>query len=725
MRVLVVYCVRFMNSPVIEILGQVPSEPTLMVLPGADVAVVREVDRVLGGRSRVVWMVENTLRPSTEVMRHLQESAGSGFFTALEQSGAEPVVARVKQVLDTGRHVVFLTSVSEPAFSPEEGIPGHILSFADRSELSAMPIYVSMQNERVENGMVKKAPYRRLNIQFLPLVPAGAALGVRMREAWRDAAAESLLQHPMVQKASITHALLKSLLTHPDAEIIDGVDDSRISYRHVLACALLLCRRLQRYTASRRIGIILPPGKRSVIANVACMLAGISPVNIDYTATEQEFRHLCGMAGIDRFISSENFMHKQAGFAWPNLRDIIFIDREIHALGAGRLRAWKLLSNWGGKSFVASRIGLVAPQPDSEAMLAFTHDADGSCRLLPYTHRGLMVTLLQEQRYLELKKTDTALFAMPMSCSAALVPQFLLPLLLGMNIVTYPSPESARRLCELIFNNRVTYTCFMPREAAGLLAEAMQENFHSVRHFVLLDDASAELPTEDLLRFHLPVSIFKEMAEFVMPLSVTKPSTQPAEKQARVAERIYPMPGVTMRVMDLNNPAQSVSAGEPGIVSLSGPTLVRAALSGDAARAGSYSTDYLGYADAAGYLNLMGKKDTFCKVKGELVPLLESEAVLRRLLKIDPADTTRRIALVAMPIPQENSAELVLLSTVHKRVIANDAVSLYYSYINEKIPTSWAPKRILPVQGIPLLPDGSVNYELCRAGIQRMLKPRA
>ncbi len=713
-----------MNSPVIEILGQVPTEPTLMVLPGADVTVVRELDRVLGGRSRVVWMVENTLRPAPEVMRHLQETGSAGFFTALEQSGAEPVVKQVQHVLGTGRHVVFLTGVIEPASSPEEGIPGHILGFADQTPLSALPVYVSMQNERVDCALVKKAPYRRLRLQFLPAVPAGASMGVRLREAWRDAAAEALLQHPMVQNASVTHAVLKSMLTNPDAEIIDGVDDSRISYRHALACALLLCRRLQRYTASRRIGIILPPGKRAVIANVACMLAGISPVNIDYTASEQDFHRLCGAAGVDRFISSENFMHKQAGFAWPNQRDIIFIDREIHALGAGRLRAWKLLSNWGGKSFVASRIGLEQPKPDSEAMLTFAYEADGSCKLLPYTHRGMMAALLQEQRYLELKKTDTALFAMPLSRSAALVPQFLLPLLLGMNMVTYPSPESARRLCELIFNNRVTYTCFMPQEATALMAEASQENFHSVRQFVLMDDASAPLPAEELLKFHLPVNVFKGIAEFIMPLSVMKLSAQPTEKKPRVAERIYPMPGVTVRVMDLTAPEQFVFADEPGIVTLSGPTLVRAALSGEAARTGAYSTDYLGYVDAGGALNLMGKKDTFCKVKGELVPLMESEAVLRRLLKIDPSDTVRRIALVAMPQPEENSAELVLLSTVHKRVIANDAVSLYYSYINEKIPTSWAPKRILPVQGIPLLPDGSVNYELCRHGIQRMLKPR-
>lgn len=714
-----------MNSPIIEILGQVPAEPTLMVLPGADVTVVQELDRALGGRSRVVWMVENTLRPSTEVMRHLQESGSAGFFTALEQSGAEPVVGRVQQALEAGRHVVFLTGAVEPKSAVAEGIPGHILSFADQTPLAAMPLYVSMQNERLENAWVNQAPYRRLRIHFLPLQRAGAALGVRLREAWRAAAAEELLQHPLVQKPSIAHALLKSMLAHPDAEIIDGVDDSRISYRHVLACALLLCRRLQRYTASRRIGIILPPGKRSIIANLACMLAGISPVNVDYTASEESFRQLCGAAGIDRFISSENFVHKQQDFAWPNLCDIIFIDREIHTLGARRLRAWKLLSNWGGKSFVVSRIGLEEPNPDSEAMLAFAQGTDGTCKLLPYTHKGMMAALRQEQKVLELKGTDTALCAMPMSHAAVLVPQFLLPLLLGMNIVTYPSPTSSKRLAELIFNNRVSYTCFMPQEATALLEQAGQEQFHSMRQFVLADDGSAPLPTEAMQRLHLPVSVFKGIPEFILPLSIMKLGALVADKPARVQERFYPMPGVTLRMLDLSNPTQLSPAEVPGIVTLCGPTLVRAALSGEAAQVGYYSTDELGYADADGALNLMGNKDTFCKVKGELVPLLESEVVLRRLLKIDPADTTRRIALVAMPIPQEDSAELVLLSTVHKRVIANDAVSLYYSYINEKVPTTWAPKRILPVQGIPLMPDGSVNYELCRNGIQRMLKPRA
>ncbi|GBL43484.1 hypothetical protein EMGBD4_09830, partial [Verrucomicrobiota bacterium] len=42
-------------------------------------------------------------------------------------------------------------------------------------------------------------------------------------------------------------------------------------------------RRLRERTTSARVGIILPPGVGAVVANLACLLAGKVPVNLNYT----------------------------------------------------------------------------------------------------------------------------------------------------------------------------------------------------------------------------------------------------------------------------------------------------------------------------------------------------------------------------------------------------------------------------------------------------------
>ena len=81
-----------------------------------------------------------------------------------------------------------------------------------------------------------------------------------------------------------------------------------------------------------------------------------------------------------------------------------------------------------------------------------------------------------------------------------------------------------------------------------------------------------------------------------------------------------------------------------------------------------------------------------------------------------------RPALIGMPDAATGGHMLVLLSTVHKKVIPNDTVALYYGLLNMKLSPQWAPKQILAVPAIPLLADGSVNYELCRRGIQSVLR---
>lgn len=716
-----------MNALSTEIFGNVPVKPSFIIPARVDMAVLQELERVLGGRDRVAWMVESSLRPAAEIMQYLQATQSAGFFTAIAASGVEPVVQQINRMLESGRHVVLLCG-SDGTGETVADVPASFLRFADSTTLSIVPVGVSMFGAEPVQAMVSTAPYSRLWLHFMAEEPAGNGMAARVQAAWQEATALALAVHAPVAEASLPHALLQSILRYPQAEIIDGVDDSRMSYRRVLIYALILSRRLRHYTSGRRLGIILPPGKLAVIANLACIFAGISPFNVNYSASAEEFSQQRELSGIERYISTEAFIHKQNDFAWPSPRDIIFIDKELLEVGSSHLRFWELMSSWPSKSFVASRVGLPAVDPESEAMLGFA-TTGGDARPIVYTHKALMAAVVQMQSRLNMQRGEAVLLAQPLSCTESVVPQFLLPLLLGMTLVTYPSPTAGVRLNTMIRRYQVAHLTLQPEHAQGLLNCAEPAQLSSVRRFLLVGGSVPEsLVRDSLTRFRLSLCECRYVPEFAAPLTmvthaaVRAAGSAPAEAPSRFSGNIGTLlPGFSIRFMDLAQKQLQITPGAPGIIRLLGPSLVRSVLSQEDAVGSCYTMPYLGRVNEKAELCILGAVDAFSKVRGELVAHAQAEAALCALLKVDPQDPVRRIALIGIPDPATAGHQLVMLSTVHKKVIPNDTVGLYYGLINLKVSPQWAPKHILAVPSIPLLPDGSVNYEFCRRGIQSVL----
>ncbi|MBE6420391.1 MAG: hypothetical protein E7031_09710 [Akkermansiaceae bacterium] len=718
-----------MNALTTEVFGAVPPEPSFIIPAIVNMQVVQELERVLGGKERVVWMVESALRPEQQIMQYLQSTQSSGFFTAIAASGAEPVIRQIERTLQAGRHVVLLCGKGEQADLVTH-VPTDFLSFTDATSLAVVPVGVCMFNENMESPMVAEAPFSHLQLHFMEQEVAGVAMAARVRAAWQEAVSRALALHPAIEGVTLNETLLTAILRHSQSEIADGIDDSRMSYRRVLVYALLLSRRLRHYTSGRRLGIILPPGKLSVIANLACIFAGIAPLNVNYHASEHVFNRQRSICGIDRFIASEAFMHKQDDFAWPNTRDIIFIDKELLDIGASHLRFWELMSMWSSRNFVTSRFRLPQTKPDDEALLAFAPGGDeDEPRLICYTHRAILTAAVQVQSRVGMAGHESILYAQPLYSPEALVPQLILPLLLGMRLVTYPSPTAGVRLTTMIRQRNVSHIVLQHQYAQAIFDCAAPEHLRSVRRFLLVGGkVPLSLVRQALTAYKLPLCECRYIPEFAAPLTmVYHESVQAEEAEPEMEQGVFAgnvgalLPGFSLRLMDIAEKETSLTPDSPGIVRILGPSIIHNLLTAEDAAASCYTTSYLGYVNRAGELCIMGSVNKFSKVQGELVPHEKAEAALCALLKINPQHNDHRIALIGMPDPASGGHFLVMLSTVHKTVIPNDTVSLHYGLINMKLPPQWAPKQILSVPFIPVLPDGSVHYEYCRRGIQSVL----
>lgn len=721
-----------MSEPTIEGAGNIP-ESRILVLPNrVDLEVVRALEKALGGSRNVAWMVEVSLMPSPEIMSYLARTQAAGFRVSLARMSLEAISDLVHDHLKS-RHVALICG--QPGQQPAHGcdVPGSLLSCFDNTTLPALPVYAGMFNGESEPAVTSAAPYERLHLRIMPPLKAGAGLGARVRAAWMEAEADLFAALPALQQPSLPHALIRNMAAHPDALLIDGVDDTQMTYRQLLSFSLMLGSRLRRQMHNKTLGIILPPGKLAAIANVACLLAGIVPVNINYTVGEPSFRQQAAAAGIDRYITETRFIHKQQHFAWPSQRDLIFIDRELAELGSGQLKIWSLLVRWAKPGFLAARIGLKQPRPDDTAMILFTTATGGEAKGVPLSHRMLTAGILQIRSRIFLQPGQRILAAMPLYQPAGLQLGLLLPLLSGADMITYPSPYSPKRLCNLAHNYGAALAAFTPSQTHDVLAAATPDTFASMRHFIV---TGGKLPADLALRaardLKLELQESYTLTEAAAPISICMSSVAPSPGIACVLPGGRPgsvgalLPGTALRISDLHRNEVSLPPTSLGLIWLRGAAVMRGYLGNkpDAAscmRGEWFCAGDVGCLDQDGLLSIHGRKARFSKIGEDLVPHELLEELICQILGVDPADPVRKLAVVGVPNPKGEGEVLVLLSTLHERVGPQDVITLHYA-IRRKRPATWAPDRILAVTSIPTLPNGKLNYPLCYYGTCQMLK---
>ncbi len=720
-----------MENLTIEGSKHIPAAPTLVIPNRMNLPALRALEDALGGRDRVVWMVETTLRPDADVMMYLSQTRAAGFLFAIDRSSREDLVKPVRDRLAMGRHVVLLCG--RPGQQPGNiaDVPGKMLTFADGSELSALPVYVGMYRNSLQGGIATEAPYDRAVLQFMPLVPPGPALGAAVRSAWMEASAEQLSAHPSLQQA-LPHALLHSLAAHPDAMIVDGVDDSQLSYKRLLAYSLIVCDKLRRSISNRRLGIILPPGKLAAIANLACILAGITPVNIDYESTAESFRRQVEQTGINRFITEARFIHKQQQFAWPAQRDLLYIERELAEVSTASVRMRELAIHLGKTDLLTRRILHNTAAPEDEALLLFSSGTGGESKAVSLSHRALLAAAIQLSSRMPLQAGQRALSALPYHRTPGLLCGLLLPLLQGMDIVTYPDTHTPRRLCELAHNYSAVLTAFTPAQTQAMLEAGRAEQFATLRYFLLTGGRPAPaLIQRATNEYRLMLRECYTLTELAAPVAICAPAPAPAPGTPHIIPAGFsgcvgtPLPGTAVRISDLNKPDKLLPATATGLIWVKGPTTLSRYLHREEQNSSSgedwVCTGDVGKLNAEGLLTISGRKARFSKIGNDLVPHVAAEDALCRVLGADPMAPRRSLAIVGAPNPRGGGEILVLLSTLHKTVLPQDLITARYGLLNARYPASWAPDRIIPVSTIPVLPNGRLDYPVCYRGVCRFL----
>ena len=710
-------------------------EKASFILPNrVDEATLRELENALGGAAKTIYLVENDLRPGEKVMRHISPDRVVAFHFRSTQS--RELRERLMVHLQAGRYVVFLPGKPVSIMGSMSDVPKPFLMQLGALHISPVPVFVGFYRRNIWQSVTAEEPYDYASVRILPKLTPGPQSGERTLEAWMAAAATEYEHHPILEK-SVGRLLVEGMKANPQSELIDGMDGSRIAYSKLLGAALALARDLKRRVPEGRLGVILPPGRGGVIANYACLLAGIVPVNINYTSSEATFHSIVRQSGIRRFLTARAFMNKLPQFPWPEEDSLLHLDVLIKKLGMAKIAGWVAFARVAPVAAIVRAFGLDQRCGEEEAALLFTSGSSGEPKGVSFTHRMIVANMCQVLSRAWLPPGSRFLCSLPIFHSFGLTISTLLPAVYGFSMVTYPSPLEAKKLDELVEKHACRLIITTPTFARSMLRRAHAHTFDSVKYFVVgaeklqpsLADEFREKCGVELLEGYGLTETSPVCAVNLpnAPSEEGRPYFVPAVMAGTVGQLL---PGMAVRITDPDDDSRPLPLTEQGMIWVKGPNVFRGYIGREEVNAslfrdGWFKTGDLGQVDLNGFLTLGGRRSRFSKVAGEMVPheVVESaiEAFVRPLFCGDgEAEASRCVAIVGVPDAQKGEA-LVLLSSVHHGQLpqALDAIRAHLAEIG--LPRLWSPREIIPVESIPLLPTGKLDLRGCQMLAQEVI----
>jgi acyl-[acyl-carrier-protein]-phospholipid O-acyltransferase/long-chain-fatty-acid--[acyl-carrier-protein] ligase len=592
---------------------------------------------------------------------------------------------------------------------------------ARRAHVPVVPVHLdslwgsvfSFSGNRYFTKLPRRIPYP-VTISFGAPIPAEAAEAKGIRRAILDLGERAFRERDIL-KESLGWAMIKALCTRPwQVGLIDRTA-GRAAYRRgtLLGLAMAVARTIKSWDEAH-VGVALPPGAGATVFNLACVLAGKVPVNLNLTAGREAALATLERAGIKRIITAEAVRKQFKEFPWtaetPDAAVWLGGMKKaelIPCLAAG----WLLPAGWLRRGLGVSREG-----GDREAVLLFTSGSSGQPKGVPLTHANLLGNISQIDAVNMLQQKDVVLGCLPLFHSLGMTMTLWLTLLRGVKVVTVPSPLDAKAIGVAAEEEKVTVILGTTTFLRRYLVKVKPEQFKTVRMAV----AGAEKLPADVVEayqktFGTGVYEGYGMTECSPLVSVNLPNptagaaTADPQEGGRIGSVGRLMPGITARLFD---PETGAETDGSGILALKGVNIFRGYLgqpekTAEMMRDGWLLTGDLAHFDDEGFLHIEGRLARFSKIGGEMVPHGTVEEAVRAVWGEGGA-TVPELAIVGIPDEQKGEA-LVLLTTV-----APDQEFLRKGLAARGLPNLWVPKKSVVVEALPQLGSGKLDLQACR-----------
>ncbi len=260
----------------------------------------------------------------------------------------------------------------------------------------------SFQGGKFFTKWPKEIPYR-VSVAFgKPLEPAAADIAT-VREELLKLGEFCYSRRPSLDR-HLGEACVRGLKRKRfGTAVIDGLDHSELSRAKLLGAAAALSRFLRKRFSDRRIAIVLPASKGSMVANLAVTLAGKVPVDLNFTMGRAANEFCCQRAELSVAITATAFTERLKDFPWP--QTVLKLDELMPRLKP-HIFFWWMMSIFCPTRLLLRMLQIPKAGGHAEASLLFTSGSTGDPKGAVLSHRNIVGNVSQFCELLDLTKSD-------------------------------------------------------------------------------------------------------------------------------------------------------------------------------------------------------------------------------------------------------------------------------------------------------------------------------
>jgi long-chain-fatty-acid--[acyl-carrier-protein] ligase len=487
--------------------------------------------------------------------------------------------------------------------------------------------------------------------------------------------------------------------------IADG-NSGVMDYQTMKRAIVILAKEFEKLEG-QYIGVMLPSSNGVYLVILALMLAGKTPVPLNWTVGSFFLNHAINLMEIQHVITSEKFMKRLDNVDIGKALDLLITLEDVRKglTLKDKLRG-AFLAKRSGKSII-SKFKAGQLKGDDTAVVLFTSGTTALPKAVPLTHNNIIIDQRDVLHAIELHGDDVIIMPLPPFHIFGLNIG-LLGLLLGLRTVYSPDPLDGSHIAKEILKWRVSVLIMAPTFFSHLFRSATLSQLKSVR----LCASGAEKAPPTLLEFVQKLGSVMWLEGYGLTETSPMISVNTCHARPRGVGKIIPSVDLVIR-----DPDTGVKLGvhQVGEICVRGPTIFNGYYKQDNSDyfvevdgKSYYKTGDLGYYDEDRYLYLEGRLKLTFKRGGEMINLVAVEKTLFDKAKekgwIEP--TTGRSPFACAPKEVPGAAtRAVLFSEIN---IALDQVN--NALFEAGFSRLYKINEVIVINELPLLKSGKVCY---------------
>ena len=529
-----------------------------------------------------------------------------------------------------------------------------------------------------------------------------------VRQAVQELGAEAY-QYRKRYMRTLHRSFVQTARRHPFRFAMADGRTPKLAFGGALTRTVFLARRLRSvWLDQKMVGILLPPSVPGALVNLAALLMGKVPVNLNYTASNQVLASCAKQCELKTVVTSRAFLervHIQPPAQAIMLEDLGAKPRLLERLSAAFI-SWLLPVRLIEKSVGAGpKVGL-----DDVATIIFSSGSTGDPKGVVLTHYNVASNVEQLNQVFMLGRHDKILGILPFFHSFGFTGTLCLPTTIGMGVVFHPNPLESRAIGALVSQYAVTFLLATPTFLQAYMRRCSPEDFGSLQYVM----AGAEkLPERISVAFEDVFGIrplegygCTECSPAVTVNTRDFRAAQFRQVGAKRASIGHPLPGIGVRIVSPET-FDPVPQGETGLLLVRGPNVMQGYLNrpektAEVLHEGWYNTGDIAAMDEDGFIRITDRMSRFSKIGGEMVPHIKVEDELHEII----GATEQTFAVTAVP-DERKGERLIVLHTLPEDKLQECIAQLGKS----DLPALWKPRpdQFVHVESLPYLGTGKLD----------------